>query len=47
VLATVRRPPLIEAEVAQAARVIEAHGGRLTFEASAGVTRVKVCLPIG
>ena len=45
VLGQVRRPPLVENEIAQATRVIEAHGGRLAFETSAGTTRVKVLLP--
>ena len=42
-----KRPPLLEAEVAAAARGVEAHGGRLAFESSAGLVRVKVWLPVG
>ena len=47
VLANVRRMPLVEKEVATAAQVIEAHGGRLAYESSAGLTRVKLSLPAG
>jgi nitrogen-specific signal transduction histidine kinase len=46
VLGHVRRPPLVENEIAQATRVIEAHGGRLAIETNASMTRVKVWLPV-
>ena len=45
VLGSVRRPPMVDSEIAQATRVIEAHGGRLVFATSAGATRVRVLLP--